>query len=302
MLAVVVVLLVVAIALLVVLVVMVNRRSRIESEDIEPAVFRAWRESGLGESVGQLNAYAKDIQDTHRSVEQMLRVPAARGSLGEMGLESILADQLPPEMYGIREQAFPGKVPDAHIKSTVGAICVDSKFPLDNYRELVAARENGSGEAARFQRSLSRDVRGHLRKIADDYVCPEEGSAEFAFAYIPSEAVYYHLLTEEYELLREFTGKGVQVVSPLTLGHKIELIKTGANAYKLSREAARVRDDLVRLARRFEEVDQNWRVLYRSHIRNVSNKAEDLDKSYDRLRQEFDRINRLGEEDSRPSD
>ena len=294
MLAIVVVLLVVAIALLVALLVMVYKRGRIEAADIEPAVFRAWRESGLGESVGQLSTYARTIQDTHRSVEQMLRAPAGRGELGELGLETVLSDQLPPEMFGIREQVLPGKVPDAHVRSTVGTICIDSKFPLDNYRELVASQR--SGDEQQFRRALSRDVRGHLNKIAEDYVCPDQGSAEFAFAYIPSEAVYYHLLTEEYSLLREFTAKGVQVVSPLTLSHKIELIKTGAHAFKLSREAARVRDDLVVLARRFEEIDANWRVLYRSHIRNVTNKASDLDESYSRLRDEFDRINRLGED------
>ena len=96
--AVIIVLLVVAVVLLVALTLAMYRRGGIQAKDIEPAVSRAWRESGLERSVGELNTYAKNIQETHRSVEQMLRVPKERASLGELSLETILSDQLPPDM------------------------------------------------------------------------------------------------------------------------------------------------------------------------------------------------------------
>ncbi len=294
--AAIIVLLVVALVLLVALTLAVYRRGGIEAKDIEPAVSRAWRESGLERSIGELNTYAKNIQETHRSVEQMLRVPKERASLGELSLETILSDQLPPDMFGIRERVLDGKIPDAHIKSTVGLICVDSKFPLDNYQAMFEVEDPQQRDGRRA--ALVRDVRGHLDKIANDYVCPDKGSAEFVFAYIPSEGVYYYLLTEQYGMLREYTRRGVQVVSPLTLSHKIELIKTGAHAFKLSVEATRVRDDLVRLSRRFDDVEADWRVLYRTHIKNMLGKAEDLDGSYGKLKEEFDRINRLAEDQS----
>jgi len=289
-------LLVVVVLLLLGLMGLVYKRGKIEAKDIEPAVSKAWRESGLGESVGQLTAYAKDIQETHRSVEQMLRVPKERASLGELSLETILSDQLPPEMFGMRERVLDGKVPDAHIKSTVGLICIDSKFPLDNYRAMVETQEPGQERA--FKRDFVRDVRGHLSKVSDDYVCPEKGSAEFSFVYIPSEGVYYFLLTDSdtYALLHDFTKKGVQVVSPLTLSHKIELIKTGVHARKLSEEAARVKDQLLNLSRRFSAVDREWGVLYGTHLKNAMGKADDLDEAYTKVREEFDRISNLSEE------
>ncbi|MEE3006416.1 MAG: hypothetical protein VX638_13355, partial [Chloroflexota bacterium] len=76
-------LLLVVIVLLLGLTVLMLRRGKIEPKDIEPAVTKAWMESGLNQSVGQLATYAKDIQETHRSVEQMLRVPKERASMGE---------------------------------------------------------------------------------------------------------------------------------------------------------------------------------------------------------------------------
>lgn len=288
-----VILLVVVVVLLLGLILLVYRRGGVESKDIGPAISKVWRESGLDEKVGQLTAHARDLRDTHRSVEQMLRVPKERGSLGELSLETILSDQLAPDMFGMRDRVLDGKSPDAHIRSTVGLICIDSKFPLDNYRDMVEAP--GPKDSESSKRQFIRDVRGHLDKVCADYVCPEKGSAEFAFAYIPSEGVYYFLVSEAHDMLREYTKRGVQVVSPLTLSHKVELIKTGVHARKLSEEAERVKNDIAKLSHRFEEVDQAWNVLYRTHLRNAGNKAEELDQAYARLRNEFDRIASLSD-------
>lgn len=285
------ILLAVVIGLLLVLICLVLKRGRVEPKDIEFAISSVWKESGLDEKIGRLATYAEDIRDDYRSLEQMLRVPIERASLGEIALEKILSDQLPPDMFGMRKIILDRKVPDAHIKSTVGAICIDSKFPLDNYRKMMEAED--PKEEDRFKKQFLRDVRGHLNKVADDYVCPQSGSAEFAFAFIPSESVYHFLVTEAYDTLRSYTSRGVQAVSPLTLSHKIELIKTGVHARKLSEQAERIRNDIARLSQRFAEIDKNWQIFYETHLRNAERKAQELDKAYQGLREEFDKIARL---------
>jgi DNA recombination protein RmuC len=194
-------------------------------------------------------------------------------------------------MFGIRERILDGKVPDAHISSTVGAICIDSKFPLDNYRKMLEAAE--TAEREKLKKQFLRDVQGHLKKVADDYVCPRSGSAQFAFAFIPSESVYYFLVTEAYDTLRDFTSKGVQVVSPLTLSHKVELIKAGVHARRLNEQAERISEDIGRLSKRFAEIDEQWQVFYGTHLRNAARKAEELDSAYRGLREEFSRISQL---------
>ena len=285
------VLLTVVIVLLLILVYLVIKRGQVKPEDIELAISSVWQESGLDEKIGRLTTYAEDIRNDYRALDQMLRVPVGRASLGEMALEQILSDQLPADMFGIREKILDGKIPDAHIKSTVGTICIDSKFPLDNYRLMLEAED--PQEKERLKKQFLRNVRYHLDKIADDYVCPEQGSAEFAFAFIPSESVYYFLVTDAYETLRIYTSKGVQAVSPLTLSHKIELIKAGVHARRLSEQAENIRNDIARLSQRFHEVDNNWQTFYDIHLRNATNKAEELDGAYKRLKEEFDRISQL---------
>jgi DNA recombination protein RmuC len=259
--------------------------------DVQSAVSDAWVHLGLSEKVGRLETYAGDIRRDYRSLEQMLRVPTERSALGEMALEAVLSDQLPPGMYGIRKRILEGLVPDAHIQSTAGTICIDSKFPLTNYLAVVEARDEDERE--RSGRKFLRDVRKHLQKVRDDYVCPEKGSAEFAFAYIPSEGVYWFLVSEGYELLRDFAKTGVQVVSPLTLAHKIELIKAGVHARKLSEEARKIQQELVSLSVAFGRVDQTWATFYGTHLRNLRNKADEVEGAYRGLRDEFDRVSSL---------
>lgn len=288
------ILLAIVVILLVVLIFLVVRGRSVKPRDIEDAVSSTWTKLGLGEKIGTLAVHAQDIRSCHRSIEQMLRVPTERAALGEISLEIILSDQLPPDMFGIRKLILDGKIPDAHIRSTVGLICIDSKFPLENYRRMMEVEDSREKEG--FQSDFRKDVRNHLNKIAEDYICPGEGSADFAFAYIPSEGVYYFLVNREFEMLRDFTKRGVQVVSPLTLSHKVELIKAGVHAKKLSEEAENVRNDLNAISQRFSDIDELWRVFYSTHLRNAEERAEELDRAYKKLRDEFDRVSRMSKD------
>jgi DNA recombination protein RmuC len=263
----------------------------VEPTDLKNVISSTWTELGLGEKIGSIETQARDIKDSYKSFEQMLRVPKERASFGELALETILADQLPPDMYGIRETVFDGKRPDAHIKSTEGLVCIDSKFSLDNYGRMLVTED--PAEKQRLKKDFIADVRRCLDKIAVDYVCPDKGSAEFAFAYIPSEGVYYFLLSEAYDMLLEYSKGGVHLVSPLTLSAWIGLIRAGVQAKKLSEQAEEVKNDLIIISRRFVEIDDKWRVFFGTHLKNASLQAEELDKSYKRLRDEFDRISKI---------
>jgi len=285
------ILLVFVLLLLGVLIFLVIRSRRVEPTDLKNVISSTWTELGLGEKIGSIETQARDIKDSYKSFEQMLRVPKERASFGELALETILADQLPPDMYGIRETVFDGKRPDAHIKSTEGLVCIDSKFSLDNYGRMLVTED--PAEKQRLKKDFIADVRRCLDKIAVDYVCPDKGSAEFAFAYIPSEGVYYFLLSEAYDMLLEYSKGGVHLVSPLTLSAWIGLIRAGVQAKKLSEQAEEVKNDLIIISRRFVEIDDKWRVFFGTHLKNASLQAEELDKSYKRLRDEFDRISKI---------
>ena len=76
--------------------------------DIEGAVLSTWNKLGLDEKMAKVALHAQDITDSHRSIEQMLRVPTERAALSEISLEIILSDQLPPDTFGIRKSVLGG--------------------------------------------------------------------------------------------------------------------------------------------------------------------------------------------------
>ncbi|MDY6770933.1 MAG: DNA recombination protein RmuC [Candidatus Nanohaloarchaea archaeon] len=282
-------LLVVILLLVLYVAVQESNRSRVDVDvsEVRNALNESWRELGFDQQVGKLEDHAATVEDLHRDLEQMLRLPKERGAFGEQQLDTILADHLPEDMYGVREQVVDGKTPDAHIESSSGTVCIDSKFPLDNYEQYLDARQQGDEATAdQARKRFRRDVEQQLEKIASDYVRPEQGTTEFAFAFIPSEAVYHHLVTEEQEMLQEFTKRGVQVVSPLTLGHKLELIKADIHARQLSRQAEEVQQQLQQLRSGFESFGEDWETFYR-HVRNAKNKADDVQSRFEELRDRF---------------
>lgn len=240
-----------------------------------------------GRSMGAFQVYVEDVRKSHLSLEQMLRIPKERGSFGEISLELILSDHLPADVYGIREKCLDGKIPDAHIKTPDGILCIDSKFPLDNYVKMLS--ENGTKQKENFKKYFLNDIQNHITKIAQDYVCPHKGSAQLAFAYIPSEGVYYFLITEADELLREYVKRGVLLASPLTLANRLEHIKSGVRVMRLNENAQQAMDRLNNLAEQFQKLDDAWRV-YSGHFRNVANNETRVDEGYKKLREEFNRI------------
>lgn len=273
-----------------IVIVFLFKRKENKEGEIEIALYRLWRDTGFEKAIGEINVHLKQLQDISSFFERALRVPQERGNLGEIALESILSDQLPPDMFGIRERIISGKIPDAYIKSTEGIICIDSKFPLENYVRMREASDPKDKEE--YKKRFLNDVRAHLDKIEKDYVSPEVGTAPYAFAYLPSESIYWFLVNEAFDLLRYFVKRGVHVVSPLTFSHKVELIKAGVQAKRLSERAEKIREELEILSDGFRKLDERWRVFYDTHLRNLWNKAGEVDLSYRELREKFDRLNR----------
>ena len=256
----------------------------VDSEKIRGALTESWNDLGLKKEIGQLENHAKEMHNLHQDIETMLENPRERGEFGETKLDSLLNQHLPNDMYGIRERVVDGKTPDAFIESSAGKICIDSKFPLDNYKKM---RESSEEEKDHYKKKFRRDVEKTLNQVENKYVRPESGTAEFAFEFVPSEGVYYHLVREEYEMLNEFTKKGVQVVSPLTLGHKLEIIKSDVKSRQLSEEAEEVREKLQSLGTKFKEFENDWSVFYSTHLSNAKSKADEVDSDIQRIQKEF---------------
>lgn len=254
-------------------------RERKTGDEFDPdrltvAMNRSMDDLQLREAVDRVEQQAEAIGELHTDLDRLLRNPQQRGSFGETQLEVLLADHLPEHVYGLDEAVVGQRRPDAHVETVDGIVCIDSKFPLEQYR--LALDAEGERERERHERAFREAVGDHLAAIAEKYVRPEDGTTPFAFAFIPSERVYHHLVTNEAALVREFGHEGVLVVSPLTLGPKLELIRAGVHAAELNDRAAQVEAELQRIGQRVDAVLDVWTVL-QGHLENASARANELD-------------------------
>ena len=273
----------------------------VDPDKVRGAVTESWQELELSEKLEKkagslekqaqvVETQAQEMQTIHNDIESMLKSPQKRGSFGEKKLEDILSKQLPDEMYGFQDSVA-GKRPDAYVETASGTTCIDSKFPLDNYRKMVEAEDES--EEKKYATKFRQDAKNRLKEVTK-YVRPDKGTTEYAYEFIPSESVYHYLVSEEYQLVEKYTSKGVQVVSPLTLNHKLQLIRSDHKVVKLSKNAEKVQSQLDKLANRFQSVHGDWQTFYK-HLKNARDRADDVEQDFESLRREFEQVKEIEE-------
>src|SRR5262249_10145825 len=142
----------------------------------------------LGEKLGRLHEASQRIEKLAGEVtrlEDLLKPPKLRGTLGEMFLEQALAQALPPGSFATRHPLGDGVVVDAVVFVQDRMVPVDSKFPLENFRRARETEDEAEQRRARSQ--FARDVRRHVDAIAEKYVRPSSGTCDFALMYVPAE-------------------------------------------------------------------------------------------------------------------
>src|SRR3989344_9254778 len=125
------------------------------------------------------------------NLEKVLRSQKQRGNLGEAGLQLMLENILPPGAFVLQHQFSDGDIVDAAIITKEGMIPVDAKFSLENYERLV--NTDVETERAALEIEFKQDLKRRIDETAK-YIKPKEGTLDFAFMFIPSEAIYYDLL------------------------------------------------------------------------------------------------------------
>ncbi len=216
----------------------------------------------MAEKLGELRVTNERIVAISQDINQLSRIlesPKLRGNLGEFELERMLSNVLPTALY--RMQASLGEVlADAVIMLEGGWLCIDSKFPLDNFRRLV--QPDAEPEARQqWRRLFLGDVRRHVSDIAHKYIVPP-ATLDFALMFIPAENVYYEILLSD-EVLEFARVKHVVPVSPNTLYAYLQAISIGFRGLKIAQETRRIEQLLLGLKKNFDEFKEHFRLIGR---------------------------------------
>jgi DNA recombination protein RmuC len=218
------------------------------------------------ERLGDLKATNERIMEFSRSLDEfqrMLQSPKLRGDFGEFTLEQMLRDLLPSEHWEAQAAIGSARV-DALIKTPHGALCIDCKFPLDNFRRALEAAEPAVRETA--MKLFYADVRGRIDEIADRYVAPPL-TLEMAFMFVPAENVYYELIGRP-ELLAYGRERNVVPVSPNTMYAYVQVLAVGFRGMRIQEEARRVQEILAELGTRFGRFQDHFTMIGK-HLDNA---------------------------------
>ncbi len=215
-------------------------------------------------SVKEIGRQTQSFAEQLQSLQDLLKNPKQRGILGEYYLETVLKNVMSPQDYHIQYPFKNGEIVDAVIVINKKLVPVDSKFSLDNYNRFVSTQV-GSAERAVAEKAFVNDLKLRITETAK-YIRPEEGTMDFAFMFIPSEGIYYDLLTnqvgagEEENLIQRAASKyKVIIVSPTSFLAYLQTVMQGLKAFQIEERAEEIQKRVGELGKHIA----SWQDYYR---------------------------------------
>jgi len=239
--------------------------------------------NNVNKRLGDLDKTNQRIIDFSRQLQDLqdiLRNPKQRGVLGEFILEQVLSNILPPDTFKMQYAFENGDIVDAVVVAKDRFIPIDSKFSLENYERIMNAGENDN--IAELQRQFKQDLKKRIDETSK-YVRPDENTTEFAFMFIPSEAVYYDLLVNRIGDINmveyAFRDKHVVIVSPTSFSAYLQTVLQGLRALEIE-------DNAKNIKTRVEQLNKHW-LAFEGHIgklgKTLTTTVNHFNKAYNEL-------------------
>lgn len=200
----------------------------------------------LGETNKQVVSFAEQL----KQLQDVLKNPKQRGILGEYYLETVLQNVLPPESFKMQYGFENGEIVDAVVFVKDKIIPIDSKFSLENYNRYLEAKDDV--EKAQLEKQFVNDLKLRIQETSK-YIRPTERTTDFAFMFIPSEGIYYELLSNsvgggEENLIQRAAGKyKVIIVSPTSFLAYLQTVLQGLKALEIEEKAQSIIKNVEKL-------------------------------------------------------
>jgi DNA recombination protein RmuC len=222
------------------------------------------------------------------SLQDILSNKQTRGAFGEIQLRDIVTKALPSDSYSFQHTLSNGKRADCLVRlpDPPGPIVIDSKFPLEAYEALRAARSDHDLKAA--VAAMKTAVTKHINDIAERYIVDGE-TADGALMFLPSEAVYAELHAGFPDLVRKGFDARVWIVSPTTCMATLNTMRAILKDARMREQAGAIRKTLKLLHRDVElvvervgKLDDHFRQAQKD-VHEISTAAERAGKRATRL-------------------
>lgn len=241
--------------------------------------------SQVAREVGQMSEIGRSISE----LQEFLKSPKIRGNIGEEVLKDLIGQMFPKNSFYLQYQFKSGEKVDAALKTEAGILPIDSKFPMENFRNMIKTKEGAAKN--QYKRQFINDVRRHIRTIAQKYILPEEGTVDFALMYVPSETVFYEVVNTP-ELIEYARSNRVYIVSPSTLYAHLQMILLSFEGKRIEAKTRQVFRLLRAIQQDYQKTEETLSVLGR-HISNASAKMSEVFQRFALLGQKIQSATQL---------
>jgi DNA recombination protein RmuC len=245
----------------------------------------------LDETNKQVVSFADQLQN----LQDILKNPKQRGVLGEYYLETLLKNVLPPGNYQMQYAFSNGEIVDAAVFVKNKIIPVDSKFSLENYNRLSEAKD--PSERDRLEKVFMNDLKQRILETSK-YIRPSENTMDFAFMFIPHEAIYYDLLVNKVGAVTDDTENLIQraaskykviIVSPTSFLAYLQTVLQGLKAMQIEETAKDIVKRVDELGKHLKTYEEYHNKLGNS-IGTVVNHFTNSSKEFKKIGKDVTRI------------
>jgi DNA recombination protein RmuC len=226
------------------------------------------------------------------SLQELLGDKKSRGAFGELQLEGLIKNILPPDSFALQHTFKNGLKADCvlFLPEPTGTVAVDSKFPMENYQKMFDVSRSDS-DKAKAQKQFKLDVRKHINDIATKYIIPGETS-DGAVMFIPAEAVFAEIHAYHPELIQDSMLKKVWLVSPTTLMAVLNTARAVLKDVETRKQVHVIKSELGKLGKDFDRFDTRMKKLA-DNIRLAHENAQDVHVSSQKISKRFSQIERV---------
>ncbi len=222
-----------------------------------------------------------------KSLQDFLQSPKLRGGLGEELLNEMVGQSFPKSKFHLQYAFKTGSKVDVAIETKSGLLCVDSKFPMENFNKMLQGDNSAKSE-------FISDVKKHISDISKKYILPDEDTCDFALMYIPSESIYYEIVNLP-ELMKYSRISRVYPVSPSTFYAHLQLLLVSFQGNEIEAKTKQVFQLLRAIQKDYSKVEENLGVLGK-HLTNAHNQMGNVSQIFANLGQKLSSTERLGED------
>ena len=231
----------------------------------------------LQERLAVIDAAQKNITELSAevvSLQDILSNKQVRGAIGQMQMEDLVRNMLPPGAFDFQVTLSNGKRADCVIRlpNPPGVIAVDSKYPHEAFMRMIASADER--ELARAEAAFRTDVLKHIKDIAEKYIVPGE-TADSAIMFVPAESVFAELHDRFPALVEEGFRRRVYIVSPTTLMATLNTVRAILKDSRMREQAHIIQTEIAKMMEDVNRLDDRVAKLA-THFGQTQKDVEDI--------------------------